>query len=98
MDYPQISFDRLIAIRQLLEELVLDSAGWPDLRKHLDEVKNEMERRRFRLVGRWGGAVKELGRWRTAEQCEKDAELMGLKVGAYQLEGRPLEIALTQVP
>ena len=31
----------------------------------------------FRLLGPWGGTVKELGRRGTAEQCEKDADLMG---------------------
>jgi hypothetical protein len=98
MDYPHISFDRLVGMRQLLEELAVDSQGWPDVLKHLAEVKDEMEIRQFRLLGRWDGSVRELGRWRTAEQCERDAELMGLPVGSYQLEGKPLEIVVLHVP
>jgi hypothetical protein len=97
MDYPQISFQRLIGIRQLLEELAFES-GAPDLLKRLADVRDEMECRPFRLLSRWGARVKELGRWRTAEQCEKDAVLIGLPVGTYQLDGNRLEIIIMHVP
>jgi Ser/Thr protein kinase RdoA (MazF antagonist) len=99
MDYAYLSYEKLAALRQLLEELVQQEGMERDEGAHLNAVKQEMEMRRFRLVGKSDGqTVREYGRWRTREQCEQQAQQLGLPLGRYQLRDQPFEIAVAEVP
>jgi hypothetical protein len=98
MDYPHVSYERLAGMRQILEELAEEADTIPEVQRQLIAVKTEMETRRFRLIGRWGGQqVKEYGRWRSAEQCENHAAQLGLPLGAYELRGKRFEMLIMEV-
>jgi hypothetical protein len=50
MDYAYLSYEKLAALRQLLEELVQQEGMERDEQALLNAVKKEMETRRFRLI------------------------------------------------
>ena len=98
MDYAHISYERLVGMRLLLEELVERGDTSAEVPAELDTIKTEMETRRFRLVGRRAGdSLREYGRWRTREQCEQHAQSLGLPVGKYEVDGKMFEMVVMEV-
>ena len=99
VDYDQLSYERLVGMRFLLEEMIADGDASPRVPIQLDTINTEMEMRHFRLVGRHlGDSIREYGRWRTREQCEQQAKSLGLPVGTYIVNGRPFEMVVMHVP
>jgi hypothetical protein len=99
VDYAHISYERLVGMRRLLENLIRRGDTSSDVLLQVDTIKTEMETRRFRLIGRYaGGTIREYGRWQTREQCEQHAEILGLPVGKYEVGGKPFEMVVMEVP
>jgi len=86
-------YEHLVAIKQQLEDMLRTGEDYGDVREHLTAVEGEIAKRRYVLIAVWDGRiVREYGRWRSEEEGKKQAEQMGLPVGAdFTLGGKPFK-------
>jgi hypothetical protein len=97
-NYPKLSYNSLVAMKTALETMV-KNLDYPDVREQMQQVKSELETRKFRLIGKLDGKeVVEHGRYRTAEECKVAAEGIGTPVGVdFELRGCPFKTEIQPV-
>ena len=78
-EYSGMSYSSLRKRRASLVGIIETGDGEVGDQAYLDAIDDEMSNRRYRLLVKVNGQTKrELGRWRTEEQCRGQIEHMGL--------------------